>query len=180
MQGFDATECEHSELNREKELGSRSSPIRVYEIGLKMRSKQFVFVSTAILTFITFALFARQTQIRNALDSSGITLFEKFRGTTPIWNSQVQENSIVVEHTEAVDKVVPHKIGMLSMLIGDTNPTYERALRTHLRHGEIQGYETFVMRSNVLDMMYNKPMFILNILMDEMKKPFHERLEWLL
>ena len=73
-----------------------------------------------------------------------------------------------------------HKIGMVTMLIGDANPTYERALRTHLRHGRIQGYETFVMRSNVLDMMYNKPMFILNILMDEMKKPFHERLEWLL
>lgn len=145
-----------------------------------MRSKQFVLVSTATLAFISFALLARQAQFRHALDGSGIGLFEKFRGTTPIWNSQVDENSIVIEHTEASDKVVPHKIGMVSMLIGDTNPTYERALRTHLRHGEIQGYETFVMRSNVLDMMYNKPMFILNILMDEMKKPFHQRLEWLL
>ena len=143
-----------------------------------MRSKQFVFVSTVALAFIAFTLITRQAQIRNALDRSGIALLEKFRGTTPIWDSE--ENSIVVEHLEASDKVVPHKIGMVSMLIGDMNPTYERALRTHLRHGKIQGYEAFVMRSNVLDMMYNKPMFILNILMDEMKKPFHERLEWLL
>jgi hypothetical protein len=143
-----------------------------------MRSKQFVFVSIATLAFITITLITRQLQIRNAFDGSGIALFQKFRGTTPIWESQ--ESSIVVQHTEASGKVVPHKIGMVSMLIGDTNPTYERALRTHLRHGEIQGYETFVMRSNVLDMMYNKPMFILNILMDEMTKPFHERLEWLL
>ena len=145
-----------------------------------MRSKHFVFASTATLAFITFALIARQAQIRNALDGSGIGLFESFRGTSPSWDSQLEENSIVVEHTKASDRVVPHKIGMVSMLIGETNPTYERALRTHLRHGEIQGYETFVMRSNVLDMMYNKPMFILNILMDEMKKPFHERLEWVL
>lgn len=145
-----------------------------------MRSKQFVFASTATLAFITFALIARQGQVRNALNGSGIGLFEKFRGTTSIWNSPVEESSIAVEHTKAPDRVVPHNIGMVSMLIGETNPTYERALRTHLRHGELQGYETFVMRSNVLDMMYNKPMFILNILMDEMKKPFHERLEWLL
>ena len=145
-----------------------------------MRSKQYVFASTATLAFITFALLARHAQIKNAFDSTGIDLFEGFRGTTPIWDAQLEENSIVVQHTEASDKVVPHRIGMVSMLIGDTNPTYERALRTHLRHGEIHGYETFVMRSNVLDMMFNKPMFILNILMDEMKKPFHERLEWLL
>ncbi len=145
-----------------------------------MRSKQFVFASTATLAFITFAFIGRQAQIRSALDRTRIGLFEKFRGTTPVWDAQLEENSIVVEHTEASDQIVPHKIGMVSMLIGDTNPTYERALRTHLLHGEIQGYETFVMRSNVLDMMYNKPMFILNILMDEMKKPFHERLEWLL
>ncbi|KAF7511578.1 hypothetical protein GJ744_004166 [Endocarpon pusillum] len=144
-----------------------------------MRLKQFVFASTATLAFITFALVARQGQIRNALDRTGIGLLEKFRGTAPLWDTVLEENSIVVEHTAASDQIVPHRIGMVSMLIGDTNPTYERALRTHLRHGEIQGYETFVMRSNVLDMMYNKPMFILNILMDEMKKPFHERLEWL-
>ena len=145
-----------------------------------MKSKQFVFVFTATLAFIIFTLLARQGQIRHAFESSGIGLFEKFRGTNPIWDSQFEENSIVIEHAEASGRVVPHKIGMISMLIGDTNPTYERALRTHLRHGEIQGYETLVMRSNVLDMMYNKPMFILNVLMDEMKKPYHERLEWLL
>jgi hypothetical protein len=145
-----------------------------------MRSKFFVFVSTAALALVIFALIARQAQIRNAFDGSATGLFEKFRGTTPIWDSQLEENSIVVEHTGAVNALVPHKIGMVTMLIGDTNPTFERALRTHLRHGEMQGYETFVMRSQVLDMMFNKPMFILNILMDEMKKPYHERLEWLL
>lgn len=145
-----------------------------------MRSKRFISVVTATLGFCIFAMIARQAHIENVLDRSGISLIEKFRGTTPFLNSSIEEDSIVVEHTKASDKVVPHKIGMVSMLIGDTNPTYERALKTHLRHGEIQGYETFVMRSNILDMMYNKPMFILNILMDEMKKPFHERLEWLL
>jgi hypothetical protein len=145
-----------------------------------MRSKFFVFASTVTLALVIFVLIARQAQIRNAFDGSTIGLFEEFRGTTPIWDSELEENSIVVEHTGAAEALVPHKIGMVSMLIGDTNPTFERALRTHLRHGETQGYETFVMRSKVLDMMYNKPMFILNILMDEMKKPYHERLEWLL
>lgn len=145
-----------------------------------MRSKKFVFVSTATVALVIFALVARQTQIRNALDNTSFRLFEKLRGSKPEWESPLEEDSVVVEHTTAAAKVVPHRIGMISMLIGNTNPTYERALRTHLWHGGTQGYETFVMRSNVLDMMYNKPMFILNILMDEMKKPYHERLEWLL
>lgn len=145
-----------------------------------MRSKQYFFAATITLAFITFTLLARHTHIRNAFDGTGIGLFGEYRDPDPVRETQLEENSFVIEHTEASDKIVSHRIGMVSMLIGDTNPPYERALRSHLRHGEIHGYETFVMRSNVLDMMYNKPMFILNILMEEMKKSFHERLEWLL
>ena len=144
-----------------------------------MRSKQFYIVSIVTLVLISFGLTVRRLQIKHAIAGSALGFFEKFRDASPKYEDP-EDDGVLIEHTKAGDHVVPHRIGMVTMLIGDTNPTFERALKTHLRHGEIQGYETFTMRSKVLDMMYNKPMFILNILMEEMKKPYHQRLEWLL
>ena len=50
------------------------------------------------------------------------------------------------------------------MLSGDTNPTFERALRTHLRYGKVQGHGAFVMRTQAPDTLYKK------LVMNEMKK----------
>lgn len=142
--------------------------------GLKMRSNRFYFITAATLMLVFFGLSVRRVQIKHALQDSAVGLYEHFH------KASSDDDGVVIEHTGTADPIAPVRIGMVTMLIGDSNPTFERALKTHMRHGQMQGYETFVMRSNVLDMMYNKPMFILNILMDEMKKPYHQRLQWLL
>ena len=142
-----------------------------------MRTKRSFSLAAAVLLCITIGLFTNQTRWKNSFGND-IGVLSRFRNLN--WSSEPKEGGVLIEHLAGSEAVVPHKIGMVSMLIGDTNPTYERALRTHLRHGEIQGYETFVLRSNILDLMFNKPMFILDLLTEELRKPFHERLEWLL
>ncbi|KAL9617991.1 MAG: hypothetical protein Q9160_007239 [Pyrenula sp. 1 TL-2023] len=71
------------------------------------------------------------------------------------------------------------RIGMTTMVFGATNPTYERALRTHQVHAQHHNMPLFTLRKSILEIMYNKPMYILDLLLQELKKPDHERLEWL-
>jgi hypothetical protein len=148
----------------------------------RMRANRLIVFATAAVVFITLVVISREAQVRNALKNTGSQLYEKLRTTAPTWELPLDEegSSVVVEHNAAPAQVVSHRIGMLSMLIGKDNPSFERALKTHMYHGELQGYETSVLRAMAVDMMYNKPMFILNVLMNEMGKPFHQRLEWLL
>ncbi|GME25725.1 Lactonase 7-bladed beta propeller [Neofusicoccum parvum] len=74
----------------------------------------------------------------------------------------------------------PARIGKITVLYGDPNPTYERALRTHELHSRIHGMRQLVLREQVVDGVWNKPAFILSTLADELAKPAHTRLEWLL
>ncbi|KAL9109431.1 MAG: hypothetical protein Q9227_005939 [Pyrenula ochraceoflavens] len=70
------------------------------------------------------------------------------------------------------------RVGMVTMMFGDPDATYERALRTHQYHARRHGTPLFTLRKKILDVMYNKPMYILDLLLQEMKKPDHERMEW--
>lgn len=72
------------------------------------------------------------------------------------------------------------RVGMVTMVLGKTNPTYERAQRTHQVHAQRHGCPLFTLRKEILDIMYNKPMYVLDLLFQEMKKPDHERMEWFL
>jgi mannan polymerase II complex MNN10 subunit len=54
------------------------------------------------------------------------------------------------------------------------------ALRTHLLHSLIHGTEAKVMCDPIIDLLWNKPAFILTVLMREMIKPTKERLEWIM
>lgn len=72
------------------------------------------------------------------------------------------------------------RIGKVSLLYGDPNPVYERALRTHEVHNRIHGLRQFVLREQVVDGVWNKPAYILSVLLDELLKPADARLEWLL
>ena len=71
------------------------------------------------------------------------------------------------------------KVGKVSILFGGRNPTYERALRTQEVHNDMHGYPMFVLRQMILDDVWSKPAYILSVLLAEMAKPEHERLEWL-
>jgi hypothetical protein len=73
----------------------------------------------------------------------------------------------------------PYRIAKVSMLYGD-NKLYERALESHIRHGERWGYPTYIKRQNEYCGYWNKPTFMIQQVAQELAKPEHERAEWLM
>ena len=71
------------------------------------------------------------------------------------------------------------KIGKLSMLYGDANPYYERAIAAHTSHNERFGYEFHVLREKTMPSHWSRPAYILQHLLSELAKPATDRLEWL-
>ena len=71
------------------------------------------------------------------------------------------------------------RIGKVSMLFGVDDGVWERCLRTHERHNIRHGYRTNVLRQPLLDDVWGKPAYILELLLRELAKPPAERLEWL-
>lgn len=59
------------------------------------------------------------------------------------------------------------------------NEHYTRAFNTHLEHALVHGTEVHVLCDKMIDDLWNKPAFILDLLLGEMVKPPHTRLEWL-
>lgn len=67
------------------------------------------------------------------------------------------------------------------ILPGADYPHYERALETHVRHGERWGYPTHVLRNFLVkNEFYNKPAYMIYLILEELAKPFGERAEWIL
>ncbi|KAJ8109222.1 hypothetical protein OPT61_g7617 [Boeremia exigua] len=59
------------------------------------------------------------------------------------------------------------------------NEHYTRAFTTHLEHALLHGHEVHVLCDKIIDDLWNKPAFILDLLFREMAKPEDKRLEWL-
>jgi hypothetical protein len=68
------------------------------------------------------------------------------------------------------------RICKVSMLYGAANVIYDRAVRAHARHG----YPTQVLRHEIISGYWNKPSYLLAVLIMELAKPPKERLKWLL
>ncbi|KAL3492772.1 cytochrome P450 [Aspergillus germanicus] len=68
------------------------------------------------------------------------------------------------------------------MLYGKHNPLYERALQSHRRHAERWGYGMEVLRTEISDGFWNKPAFLLELVIRELRKGVEngERAEWLM
>ncbi|KAF2104333.1 hypothetical protein NA57DRAFT_51166 [Rhizodiscina lignyota] len=71
----------------------------------------------------------------------------------------------------------PHRISKVSMLFGK-NDLYERALETHREHNEMHGYGMKVLREQLTDGYWNKLLYILSLLVEELAKPPTRRIEW--
>ena len=71
-------------------------------------------------------------------------------------------------------------IGKVTILFNSKDPTYIRALQTHEAHNQRFGYPMFVLRHAILENIWSKPAYILAALLEEMRKPKGNRLEWLL
>lgn len=55
---------------------------------------------------------------------------------------------------------------------------YERALRSHERHGERWGYPMHVLRQDITAGFWNKPCYLLSLVINELAQPVEKRLEW--
>jgi hypothetical protein len=72
------------------------------------------------------------------------------------------------------------KIGKITMLYGDKNPAYERALQSHEAHARLHHYSLFILRQKLLGRLWSKPAYLMSILLQEMEKPnVKDRLDWL-
>jgi mannan polymerase II complex MNN10 subunit len=71
------------------------------------------------------------------------------------------------------------RIATVTAHFGKPQEHYQRAFQTHLQHALVHGTEVRVMCDPIVDDLWNKPAFILNLLMREMLKPEKERLEWI-
>lgn len=71
------------------------------------------------------------------------------------------------------------RIATVTAQFGRPEEHYQKAFRTHLLHALIHSIDVKVMCDPIVDGLWNKPAFILQILMQEMLKPAHERLEWI-
>ncbi|KAL9124588.1 MAG: hypothetical protein Q9217_006093 [Psora testacea] len=59
------------------------------------------------------------------------------------------------------------------------NTVYERSVDSHRKHGEQWGIPTDVLRHDILDGFFNKPAYLLGIIINEMAKPYGQRADWI-
>ncbi|RNJ57073.1 hypothetical protein D7B24_006465 [Verticillium nonalfalfae] len=71
------------------------------------------------------------------------------------------------------------RVATVTAQFGQPEDHYKRALRTHLQHSLVHQSEVHVLCAEIVDDLWNKPAFILELLLSEMEKPEDERLEWL-
>lgn len=63
---------------------------------------------------------------------------------------------------------------------GPARGLYERALRTHKAHDERHNYPFHVLREDVAGGYWNKPSYLLSLVVNELAKPLGQRTEWLM
>ena len=60
------------------------------------------------------------------------------------------------------------------------NAVYERSVDSHIRHGKMWDVPTHVLRHDIVDAgFFNKPAFLLGLVIEEMAKPYGQRADWI-
>jgi mannan polymerase II complex MNN10 subunit len=72
------------------------------------------------------------------------------------------------------------RVGTVTAHFGGQHDFQRKALTTHLLHSLIHGTDVHVLCDPIIDDLWNKPAFLLNLLMREMLKPQEERLHWIM
>ncbi|KAH7399384.1 hypothetical protein BKA66DRAFT_451684 [Pyrenochaeta sp. MPI-SDFR-AT-0127] len=71
------------------------------------------------------------------------------------------------------------RIATVTAHFGESQEYFRKSLQTHLLHSLVHGTEVKVLCDPIVDNLWNKPAFILQLLMAEMLKPAKKRLEWI-
>ena len=62
----------------------------------------------------------------------------------------------------------------------DYNAVYERAVASHIRHGDRWGVPTHVLRHDIVEAgFFNKPAYLLGLVIEELSKPYGQRADWI-
>lgn len=72
------------------------------------------------------------------------------------------------------------RIAKACMLYGSQNPLYERAVRSHQLHNELHNYPMHVLRHEITGGFWNKPSYLLSLVVNELAKAPEERAEWIM
>jgi hypothetical protein len=71
------------------------------------------------------------------------------------------------------------RMAVVSVNYGPQNVTYQSSLGTHLRYATLHDLKMHVLCTPIVDHLWNKPAFILSLLLREMAKPPQQRLQWI-
>lgn len=71
------------------------------------------------------------------------------------------------------------RIGTCTVAHGEHKEGYQRALSTHISHGDYHKYPTYLLDHPILDGLWSKESLLLELLLQELSKPKPEQLEWL-
>ncbi|KEQ93288.1 glycosyltransferase family 34 protein [Aureobasidium subglaciale EXF-2481] len=71
------------------------------------------------------------------------------------------------------------RIKKVTALFGEPNYLYEGAIATHERHNALHGYQMQVLRQRIHASFLAKPAYLMSVLVEELNKPWDERMQWL-
>ena len=100
------------------------------------------------------------------------------------WATSLSTDMTAIYHPSSSASSEVHRIRQATMLYeGDKDHLrnmYERAVATHLKHGERWGVPTHILKQYLVEpgSYFNKPAWLLNLVMNEMSKPKDRRTEW--
>ncbi|KAL9636622.1 MAG: hypothetical protein Q9164_002701 [Protoblastenia rupestris] len=105
------------------------------------------------------------------------------KATASRWAQNLNNDLASLYHTSHGDE--NPQIRQATMLFeGDKDnlrSMYERSVQTHVKHGEKWGVPTHVLKQSLVaeGSYFNKPAFLLNLVLTEMAKPKGWRAEWI-
>ncbi|KAF5003880.1 hypothetical protein FDECE_9585 [Fusarium decemcellulare] len=164
---------------------------------LRLNNQSWSALSLALkasLTFFVLILFYQAYWFYNEwegshpvddiLENDAVPLLHPHGGSEclpPLNSSLIDESYSILKRCQqfAPYPISGARIATVTAHFGTPQEHYQRALETHLLHSMIHDTRLEVMCHPVVDSLWNKPAFILSLLLDEMMKPAEERLEWL-
>ncbi|KAF2273713.1 uncharacterized protein EI97DRAFT_435880 [Westerdykella ornata] len=94
-------------------------------------------------------------------------------------NSEALPSSNLQPSAPSTEASFP-RFAKITATFGERDPPYEDAISSHNLHNELHGYPHFILREQMLRGLWSKHAYILTIIGNELAKPAHERLAWLM
>lgn len=136
---------------------------KVKSLPVDSRSSSFMFSITRCIQSKVFRIMVLLAFICLLVRPHALSTFNVLSG---IDNSEVSEINNL------------RRVGTITMLYGEPDEIYDRAMRSHERYCKRRGYPMHRLSQNIFKSFWNKPYYILSILMQELAKRPSERVQW--